>query len=92
MLKGELVAPRVLVSGEIDGRVEADRLEIVAGGKVSGELKVRELQIEPGGQYLCVEGQHPQITLLKPMSEAVTNVSASFSLPVTASSAEGLSA
>lgn len=92
LLKGELIAQRVLVSGEVDGCIVADRLEIVAGGKVSGELKVRELQIEADGQCICTHGPYRQITQLKPMSEAVTNMPASFSLPAAVCSSEGLPA
>ena len=50
--KGEIQAKRVLVSGVLDGKVDADRLEIVASGQVSGEIKVRELVIESGGQFI----------------------------------------
>ena len=50
--KGDVQAKRVLVSGLLDGKVDADRLEIVASGQVSGEIKVRELVIESGGQFI----------------------------------------
>jgi cytoskeletal protein CcmA (bactofilin family) len=49
---GDVSAKRVLVSGILDGKVDADRLEIVASGQVSGEIKVRELVIESGGQFI----------------------------------------
>ena len=49
---GDVKAKRVLVSGILDGKVDADRLEIVASGQVSGEIKVRELVIESGGQFV----------------------------------------
>jgi cytoskeletal protein CcmA (bactofilin family) len=49
---GDVKAKRVLVSGVLDGKVDADRLEIVASGQVSGEIKVRELVIESGGQFV----------------------------------------
>jgi cytoskeletal protein CcmA (bactofilin family) len=49
---GDINAKRVLISGMLDGKVDADRLEIVASGQVSGEIKVRELVIESGGQFI----------------------------------------
>ncbi|CAA0094878.1 bactofilin family protein [Zhongshania aliphaticivorans] len=49
---GDVKAKRVLVSGVLDGKIDADRLEIVASGQVSGEIKVRELVIESGGQFV----------------------------------------
>ena len=48
---GEICAHKVVVSGRIDGSVDAERLEIVSSGKVSGEIRVAELVIEPGGQF-----------------------------------------
>ncbi len=50
--KGEVNAKRVLVSGVLDGKVDADRIEIVASGQVTGEINVRELVIESGGQFI----------------------------------------
>lgn len=50
--KGDITAKRVLISGTMDGKVDADRLEIVASGQVSGEIKVREFVIESGGQFV----------------------------------------
>lgn len=49
---GEVKAKRVLVSGVLDGKIDAERLEIVASGQVSGDIKVRELVIESGGQFV----------------------------------------
>jgi cytoskeletal protein CcmA (bactofilin family) len=49
---GDVKAKRVLVSGILHGKIDADRLEIVASGQVSGEIKVRELVIESGGQFV----------------------------------------
>lgn len=48
---GEIRAQKVVVSGRVDGSVDAERLEIVSSGKVSGEIRVAELVIEPGGQF-----------------------------------------
>lgn len=51
-LKGDITAKRVLISGTMDGTVDADRLEIVASGLVTGGIKVREFVIESGGQFV----------------------------------------
>ena len=52
LFKGEIKAKRVLVSGRLDGKVDADYIEIVATGQVNGEIRVRELVIESGGQFI----------------------------------------
>ena len=49
--EGEIVAKKVVVSGRVEGSIDADRLEIVSSGSVSGEIRVSELVIEPGGQF-----------------------------------------
>ncbi len=41
----------MLISGTMNGRVEAERLEIVAGGSVEGTISVIDLVIEPGGRF-----------------------------------------
>lgn len=48
---GEIQAKKVVVSGCIEGSIDAERLEIVSTGKVRGEIRVAELVIEPGGQF-----------------------------------------
>ncbi|MGB2253556.1 MAG: bactofilin family protein [Spongiibacter marinus] len=50
--KGDIKAKRVLVSGRLDGKVDADYIEIVASGQVNGDIRVRELAIESGGQFI----------------------------------------
>ena len=48
---GEILARKVVVSGRVEGSIDAERLEIVSTGKVRGEIHVTELVIEPGGQF-----------------------------------------
>ena len=48
---GEIEAKKVMISGRVDGTIDAERLEIVSTGRVTGEIKVTELVIEPGGQF-----------------------------------------
>lgn len=50
-LEGKIQARRVLVSGHVHGRIEAERLEIVAGGVVEGDVVTVDLVIEPGGRF-----------------------------------------
>lgn len=50
--EGEIRAARILVSGQVSGRVECGHLEIVKTGKVSGEVASSALVIEPGGQFV----------------------------------------
>jgi len=50
-LEGEINARRVLISGQVNGRIDAERLEIVAGGVVEGNVVTVDLVIEPGGRF-----------------------------------------
>lgn len=66
--KGDISAKRVLISGVMDGKIDADRLEIVATGQVSGEIRVREFVIESGGQFVGasqVKKHEPKPTSLR---------------------------
>ena len=49
--EGEITAGIVLVSGQFDGTIDAERLEIVANGKVSGTVTVSQLVIESGARF-----------------------------------------
>lgn len=49
--KGNIRARNIFVSGRLEGRVIAERLEIVAGGAVEGEIEIGDLVIEPGGRF-----------------------------------------
>lgn len=48
---GEIEAKKVMISGRVNGTIDAERLEIVSTGRVTGEINVTELVIEPGGQF-----------------------------------------
>lgn len=48
---GEIRAQRVLVSGRVQGRIDVERLEIVAGGEVEGNVVTVDLVIETGGRF-----------------------------------------
>ncbi len=50
-VEGEIAARRILVSGQFHGSIEAERLEIAAGGRVDGDVVVGELVIESGAQF-----------------------------------------
>ena len=50
-VEGEIEARRILVSGHFNGSIEAERLEIAAGGRVDGDVVVGELVIESGAQF-----------------------------------------
>ncbi|MGB1906970.1 MAG: bactofilin family protein, partial [Spongiibacter sp.] len=71
-LSGEISAKQVLVSGVFDGKIDADRLEIVASGQVSGEINVRELVIESGGQFIGASQvkKHDTPPMLKPVDQS----------------------
>lgn len=50
-VEGEIKARRILVSGSFVGKIEAERLEIVASGKVTGEVSVAQLVVESGAHF-----------------------------------------
>lgn len=59
---GNVKARQVVVSGYVHGKIDCDRLEIVAQGKVYGEVTSQEFVIEPGGQFVGeshVRGNQP---------------------------------
>ena len=49
--EGDIRACRVVVSGNFNGTIDCDRLEIVSTGRVTGEIQVAELVIESGGHF-----------------------------------------
>lgn len=49
--EGEIRADRVLVSGHVEGKIDAGRLEIVAHGVVDGEVDAADFVVESGGQF-----------------------------------------
>lgn len=51
ILKGNLSADKVVVNGIFEGELDADSLEILAGGLVSGNIAVRQIAIENGGRF-----------------------------------------
>lgn len=48
---GQMRAKRILVSGQVEGDLESERLEVLKSGLVNGNLVVQELTIEPGGRF-----------------------------------------
>ena len=50
-VQGDIVAKRVLVSGQFSGTIDTEQLEIVASGVVEGTVKVDRLMIESGARF-----------------------------------------
>lgn len=50
-VEGELIANRVIVSGEVNGTIKADMIDILPGGVVNGEIEAVNLIIEPKGIF-----------------------------------------
>lgn len=57
ILKGVLKANEVFVSGNIEGEVHCDILNIENKGVVSGELFSADIRIDKGGQFFGVRKQ-----------------------------------
>lgn len=49
---GEIQAEKIVVSGNIEGKVVCNTLEIMQNGSVKGEIGVGKLVIEPGGVFV----------------------------------------
>ncbi|ECZ8611650.1 hypothetical protein AT870_07255, partial [Campylobacter jejuni] len=50
-LKGELQADKIVVNGCFEGQLEANSLEILAGGVVNGDISTQKISIENGGRF-----------------------------------------
>ncbi len=50
-VEGEIQAHKVIISGEINGTVKADTVDILPGGKLFGEVEALNLIIEPKGIF-----------------------------------------
>ncbi|MBI5331019.1 MAG: polymer-forming cytoskeletal protein [Betaproteobacteria bacterium] len=48
---GTMNAKHILVSGQTEGSITCDRLEILKSGVVNGDVVLRELTIESGGRF-----------------------------------------
>ncbi|MFW5927148.1 MAG: bactofilin family protein [Wenzhouxiangella sp.] len=51
LVNGEISAEKILVSGQFEGSINAERLEIATGGRVDGDVTVGELVIESGARF-----------------------------------------
>ncbi len=50
-LQGELQADKIVVNGYFEGQLEANSLEILAGGVVNGDISTQKISIENGGRF-----------------------------------------
>lgn len=52
ILKGQLNADKVIVSGVFEGEMDTLSLEILEGGLVNGNITIKEMAIENGGKFI----------------------------------------
>jgi len=52
VIKGDVTAKNVLISGRVSGTIDSDRIAIQAGGSVEGAITSSELIIEAKGSFL----------------------------------------
>jgi len=69
-VKGNITTNRLVVQGYVEGRVEADRVEIKAAGHVNGEITSIELVIESKGIFEGNSIVKNNANYVKPSSEA----------------------
>jgi len=51
VLKGDIKCDKLIVSGEVEGKIEANFVEITKKGFIKGEIITNELVIEEGGIF-----------------------------------------
>jgi len=51
VLKGDIKCDKLIVSGEVEGKIEANFVEITKNGFIKGEIITNELVIEEGGIF-----------------------------------------
>ncbi|GGA79252.1 hypothetical protein GCM10011369_21490 [Neiella marina] len=76
LLKGDLTAKKLVVSGSFDGCCNVDSLEITKTGKVMGEIRATELIIAKGGRFTghCREKDAPQEVAVTEAQEPVKGI------------------
>ena len=52
VIKGRLVADKIVVNGIFEGELDANNLEILMGGLVNGNIIIKEFAIENGGRFI----------------------------------------
>ncbi len=50
-VKGDIKGDKVVISGDVEGKIECNELEILKGGSVKGEVLVKNLIIQKGGNF-----------------------------------------
>ena len=50
-VKGDVMAQRLVVQGYVEGRINAEKVEIKSGGRVNGTIESAELIIESKGVF-----------------------------------------
>jgi len=51
VIKGDLIASKLIVNGEFTGRADCEIIEVMNGGIVKGDVVVKNLVIENGGVF-----------------------------------------
>jgi cytoskeletal protein CcmA (bactofilin family) len=51
-IDGDIKADHIVISGQVKGRVECDRIEIMSSGRVFAEVTSRDFVVEPGAQFV----------------------------------------
>lgn len=51
VLKGQVKANKIVISGIFEGEMQVDSLEILSGGILNGNIVVKQLSIENGGKF-----------------------------------------
>jgi len=52
VIKGDVSAKNILISGRVSGTIDSDRITIQSGGSVEGVITSSELIIEAKGSFL----------------------------------------
>lgn len=52
LLKGEMMATHITVSGRVDGKIRCELLELLDGCQVHGEVQCQNLVVEKGAKFV----------------------------------------
>ena len=51
VIKGDLIASKLIINGEFNGKAECENIEIMNGGILKGDIIIKNLIIENGGVF-----------------------------------------
>lgn len=73
-VSGMVKARSIYLSGELDGKIACERIEILSTGRLMGELISGELTIETGGKFIGQSRELSESGIVVGSSDSVANL------------------